>query len=194
MVTSSQSKLLTTFSTETTTVVNLATSYPLLSTTRNSLDELPKDCSGINFDNAKHRSYIVYPYGIANTSVPVYCEFAEDGIWTVIQKRIDGSVDFYRDWIEYKEGFGDVSGEHWVGNDVIHQLTSQSQYALKVILTDWDNVTKYALFTTFSISDETDDYRLSIAVYSGDAVIRWFGIIMAMSSVLKTETMISTAL
>ena len=96
MVTSSQSKLLTTFSTEITTVVNLATSYPLLSTTRNLADELPKDCSGINFDNTKNGSYIIHPYGIANTSVPVYCEFAEDGIWTVIQERIDGSVDFYR--------------------------------------------------------------------------------------------------
>lgn len=50
--------------------------------------------------------------------------------WTVIQRRTDGSVDFYRDWNDYKAGFGDVEGEFWLGNDHIYQLTNQGEFQL----------------------------------------------------------------
>ena len=30
------------------------------------------------------------------------------GGWSVFQKRLNGSVDFYRDWNDYKHGFGDL--------------------------------------------------------------------------------------
>ena len=35
--------------------------------------------------------------------------------YQVIQRRIDGSVDFDRDWSDYLEGFGDKNGEYWLG-------------------------------------------------------------------------------
>ena len=38
-----------------------------------------------------------------------YCDMTTDqGGWTVIQRRNNGSVDFYRDWTDYVRGFGSV--------------------------------------------------------------------------------------
>lgn len=54
------------------------------------------------------------PSGGGN-SVEAYCEFDDSHGWTVIQKRIDGSVDFYRDWNDYVAGFGEAGGEYWLG-------------------------------------------------------------------------------
>ena len=33
----------------------------------------------------------------------------------VIQRRLNGGLDFDRDWEAYKEGFGDKKGEFWLG-------------------------------------------------------------------------------
>jgi len=58
--------------------------------------------------------------------------------WTVVQRRVDGSVSFQRGWNNYRHGFGGAYGEHWVGTDRLHWLTTQRPYQLRVDLWDWD--------------------------------------------------------
>ena len=52
-----------------------------------------------------------------NRHTQVYCDQTTDG---GIQRWNDGSKNFYRNWNEYKAGFGKLHKEFWFGNDNIH--------------------------------------------------------------------------
>ena len=85
----------------------------------------------------------------------------------MFQKRLDGSVDFYRTWTDYKGGFGPLNGELWFGLDKIHRLTSSGSYKLRVDLEDSDGKTYYAEYDLFKVGSEAENYQLSIGNYKG---------------------------
>ncbi|CAG2228212.1 Tenascin-R,Ryncolin-2,Ficolin-3,Ficolin-1-A,Ryncolin-1,Fibrinogen C domain-containing protein 1,Tenascin-N,Fibroleukin,Tenascin,Ficolin-1,Fibrinogen-likeprotein A,Ryncolin-3 [Mytilus edulis] len=87
----------------------------------------------------------------------------------VLQRRIDGTTSFDRNWIEYREGFGDPQKEYWLGNKYLNLLTTNGKYELRADLTDTNNKMTYALYKTFTVSDENSQYKLSIGGYSGTA-------------------------
>lgn len=104
----------------------------------------------------------------------VYCDMKTDGGgWAVFQRRQDGSVDFFRGWEDYKNGFGDLNGEFWLGLDKIHRLTNASgngqQNTLRFDLRDQEGNKRYAKYSTFQVAGSSTNYRLSVAGYSGDA-------------------------
>ncbi|XP_022809161.1 ficolin-2-like [Stylophora pistillata] len=93
----------------------------------------------------------------------------EESCWTVFQRRLDGSVDFYLGWESYKRGFGNLSGEFWLGNDNLHRLTAVDDVILRVDLEDFDGNVTYAAYTTFKVANEADKYQLLIEGYKGTA-------------------------
>lgn len=88
----------------------------------------------------------------------------------VIQRRIDGSENFYRPWNDYKNGFGNSSGEFFIGLDVINKLTNSRPYELLVVMEDFDNDRRYAKYDQFIIGNEAEKYILKqLGKYSGSA-------------------------
>ena len=98
----------------------------------------------------------------------VYCDQkTAGGSWTVFQKPLDGSVDFYRGWDDYKRGFGNLTGEFWLGLDNIHHLTVSSSNKLRGDLEDVPGKTVFAEYSSFAVTSERAKYKLSLGSYSG---------------------------
>ncbi|XP_018423103.1 PREDICTED: angiopoietin-2 isoform X4 [Nanorana parkeri] len=114
----------------------------------------------------------IYTLTMPNTTeqVKTYCDMKTGGGgWTVIQKRFDGSVDFHRTWKEYKKGFGDPSGEYWLGNELVAQLTNPQRYVLKIQLKDWEGNEAYSLYDQFYLGTEAQKYKIHLKGYTGTA-------------------------
>ncbi|XP_059193597.1 fibrinogen C domain-containing protein 1 [Centropristis striata] len=135
----------------------------------------PRDCSDIMASGVDQDGvYSVFP-----THEPqgfmVYCDMSTDGGgWTVIQRREDGSVNFFRDWAAYRDGFGRTTGEHWLGLQRIYSMTRSGGFELRIDLADFDNGTAFAHYGDFSVGRDSvnpdeDGYPLTVDQYSGTA-------------------------
>ena len=91
----------------------------------------------------------------------------DGGGWTVFQRRQDGSVNFYRYWTDYEDGFGNLTGEFWLGLSKIHHLTQEGSNTLRVDLKNSTNYAAYAQYSIFSVGNNTTEYTLTVGGYSG---------------------------
>ncbi|XP_063406538.1 uncharacterized protein LOC134690494 [Mytilus trossulus] len=125
----------------------------------------PTECADLQFftDDV----YVIY----TNQTTPkaVYC-IIESGLkWTVIQRRLNFSENFKRNWQEYKNGFGDVHGEYWLGNDIIHMISQNGRHKIRIKLEKHTGEKFLADYSTFRVRDETSKYLLNITGYTGTA-------------------------
>jgi len=89
----------------------------------------------------------------------------------------DGSGGFSHPWTDYRVGFGDPSGNYWLGNDLLSQLTANYRYKLRFDLQqngtgNW----YYAEYSTFGVLSEADSYTLQVDGFSGNASYDAFGL------------------
>ncbi|KAM9391583.1 angiopoietin-related protein 6 [Pholidichthys leucotaenia] len=129
-----------------------------------------RDCKHV-LDSGETTSgiYLLRPQG-TNHLLQAWCDQSgAQGGWTVIQRRQDGSVNFFRTWEQYKQGFGNLDGEYWLGLEHLYWLTKQAQYTLRVFLEDWQGRKVFAEYDSFHVEPESDWYRLRLGQYHGSA-------------------------
>ncbi|EDW61059.2 uncharacterized protein Dvir_GJ20511 [Drosophila virilis] len=82
--------------------------------------------------------------------------------WTVIQRRFDGSVNFYRNWVEYRNGFGKLNGEFFIGLEKLHRLTTFQAHELYISLRLFNGTRRFALYDDFIIGSEKEGYEMKL--------------------------------
>ncbi|XP_053408501.1 microfibril-associated glycoprotein 4-like [Mercenaria mercenaria] len=129
-----------------------------------------RDCYDIKKKYPDHQSGIsVIQLWKSKKLVSVFCDMDTDnGGWTVFQNRFDGSVDFYRNYANYTNGFGDLTGEFWLGLENLHEMTSQGSSELRVDVKRANGSAAYEVFKNFSISP-SPDYILRVSPGHGTA-------------------------
>ncbi|XP_063903607.1 fibrinogen-like protein 1 [Zophobas morio] len=122
---------------------------------------VPEDCREIQKRGYNTSGIYRIQPRLSLQSFLVWCELSDyGGGWTYVVNRFDGSQNFYLKWTDYKQGFGNLSGEHWIGLDHLYELTNSNSVELLIELLDWDLYKVYALYDDFRIGNEAESYPL----------------------------------
>jgi len=106
--------------------------------------------------------------GMKCSNTKVYCDTTSGGGgWIVIQRRKDGTIEFDRDWVDYENGFGSLTGEFWLGLNALHCLTSKGQWELRIDLTFANESKSYLSYKSFKVGPASTKYSLSTSGFSG---------------------------
>lgn len=97
----------------------------------------------------------------------------------MFQRRQDGTLNFYRGWESYVAGFGDAGGEHWLGLDNLHRITTRRQHELLVEMEDFEGNSVFARYSSFKVGGDCDGYQLQVSGFTdggaGDSLTRHNG-------------------
>uniref|UniRef100_A0A8C4VB47 Angiopoietin like 3 n=1 Tax=Falco tinnunculus TaxID=100819 RepID=A0A8C4VB47_FALTI len=134
--------------------------------TENSFTEEQTEPEAIPFPvrNATAATYKSDADGLTCDLLPPFA-FAGSS-WTVIQSRVDGSLDFNQTWDAYTNGFGDLNEEFWLGLNKTYSITKQGDYILRIELQDWKENKRYIEYA-FSLGGPETDYTLQLSRISG---------------------------
>ena len=138
--------------------------YPLAAT---------KNCSeALNVEGHKKDGLYLYQ------SIPkhhghkiVFCTVIGSRGYVVIQRRINNDVNFYRDWDEYEQGFGNLEGNFWIGLAKLHFFASRGKKAILRVEVKYssDPNVYFAEYKKFTVKEKGTNYQLVIGDYSGNA-------------------------
>ncbi|XP_062974729.1 fibrinogen-like protein 1-like protein [Elgaria multicarinata webbii] len=151
----------------------------LINAQKPNIDEeyLARDCRAA-YRSGRRQSglYVIRPKRYPSLVV-VYCDMEYDGGgWTVLHRndvhtalQSNQTTLWSSQWDAYKHGFGDLLGNHWLGNEFMYLLTRQNAFFVRFVITDGNGKTKHADYQSFRVDSEESGYVLRLGNYTGDA-------------------------
>ena len=104
--------------------------------------------------------YTIYPDNL--NSISVYCEMSQGG-WTRVVNRIDRNNNFKKSWAEFKSGFGDFSGNHWLGLENMRTIVQVKPTKVRFECTN--TVNYFFELDWITIGSEAQKYQLFYGGY-----------------------------
>ena len=87
--------------------------------------------------------------------------------WIIFQQSVNVSPSFNRIWTDYRNGFGSLGSNYWMGNEKVHLLTQAgTTYRLRIEMLFTAYGWMSAEYDQFSLDNETELYRLHVTAYS----------------------------
>ncbi|KAL8573205.1 hypothetical protein ACOMHN_036190 [Nucella lapillus] len=83
---------------------------------------------------------------------------------TYIMDRRKPEENFTRNWLEYRNGFGNLEEDYWIGLEKMYALTNDRDQELRINVKVLNNSDYVISYFNFRISDETSGYKLSVNV------------------------------
>ena len=110
---------------------------------------------------------------LAGKHTKLFCDMTSRGGygWIVLQSRTEnGTEEWNRNWKSYKRGFG-TNPDYWLGNELIHQLTSAQNMRnvrlsveMDKVLSDGTEVEGWGLYDGFRIANEMEKYAVNQSI------------------------------
>lgn len=114
--------------------------------------------------------YRVNP-GDSGGEFTVFCDMSIlEGGWVVIQRRVDDSTSFERNFKPYRNGFGDLNKNFWLGLNKIKRITDMGNFELYIGLENFYTApfvtTAWSRYGAFSLGSEASNYKLTISQHN----------------------------
>ncbi|XP_070185643.1 angiopoietin-related protein 1-like [Littorina saxatilis] len=126
-------------------------------------DILMRDCDDgrVKGKIKKNGVYWIFPKLSAEPFL-AYCRMV-DRPRTYVMDRVNNDVNFTRMWKDYKQGFGNVDGDHWIGLDKLHILTNSEDYELRFRVRLRSNSNLFQFYDKIGVDDEAHNYRITFS-------------------------------
>ncbi|XP_059175173.1 ficolin-1-like [Physella acuta] len=89
-------------------------------------------------------------------------------VFNLFQRRVSGDINFIRNWSDYKNGFGSLAGDYWLGNDWISNLTQNGYSELRFDM-KYKGKSYYMVYSNVTVGNEANLYKIMFTYKTGNA-------------------------